>query len=94
MTDSLDLNRLGEALERGAARDLRRLAVEPLEDAEPLAGGSLDPAAPHALEQDVAGDPEEPRTRGAAGLVAEARAHGPRLRERLGRQVERGVARP
>ena len=51
----------------------------------------LEPPLTHAHEQDVAGDPEQPGAGRAARLVAEARAREPRLGERLGGQVVRGV---
>ena len=67
---------------------MRSAAVE---HAEPLAGAALEPSLTHADEQHVAGDPEQPGAGRAACLVAEARAREPGLRERLRRQVVRGV---
>jgi len=74
--------------------DRRGLAVEPLEDPEPVAGCPLEPAAAHRLRDDVARDGEEPRSSGAAGLVAEAVAGEPCLREGLRGEVVRGIVAP
>ncbi len=83
--------RLVEAVEPVVLGLGRRCAVGGVEHAEALAGAALEPAPTHAHEQHVAGDPEQPGAGRAARLVAEARAREPGLRERLGRQVVRGV---
>jgi hypothetical protein len=70
------------------------LALSSGEHAEPLAGGALHPSLAHADEEDVPGDAEEPRAGRTASLVAEATAAEPGLRERLGREIERGVRVP
>jgi hypothetical protein len=71
-----------------------RRPVEPVAEPEALAGELLEPFAPDGHEQDVAGDPEQPRERRPARLVPEALAREPGLRERLGGQVVRRVGIP
>jgi len=58
---------------------------------ESRARAALERAPADGGEQDVARDREQPRCGGAAGQIAEPRAREPRLGERLGGEVVRGV---
>ena len=71
------------------SRPARRLGVDG--ETQALAGSPLEPAAPDGADEDVPCDGEEPRPCGASGPVAESQPREPRLRERLGRQVVRGL---
>ena len=61
------------------------------EHPQPFEPGPLDPASPYRHQHDVACDSIQPRRSRAIDLVAEASAGEPCLRERLRRQVMRGV---
>ena len=83
---------LVEAVEPGVlGLDSGRLAVETFENAEPAACRTLERASPDGRGEDVARDPEEPRSSGSARDVLEASASEPRLRERLRGQIVRHV---
>ena len=76
-----------------------RRCLRPIErgkDPEPLARALLQPVAADRGDEHVACDRVEPRRRRAVRTILEAGSREPRLREGLGRQVERGivVARP
>jgi len=92
----LGLRELRERLVEAVEPDLLGLdgcglTVEALENAEPGAGGTLESASADRCRQDVARDPEEPRSGGPTRDVFEAGACEPRLRERLRGQVVRRV---